>query len=308
MKLATVAKGAGTAIAVVSDEDRVIDLSAALADQGHHYRDLGQALAAPDGMAHVAAAARRAADSHGVAAEVVSFLSPVPRPGTVLAVAANYKAHIEETKTITYAPKSESAPWFFTKPQTSLNPHRSPIVLPRTYGTKVDWEAELGVIIGKGGSNIAEKDVWDHIAGYTVINDISARAMDVPQRSVLRERDTFHDWLHGKWFDTFCCIGPWMSTPDELVDPEDVEVSLTLNGELRQQASTKMMIFSIPELIAFASSIVTLQPGDVIATGTPSGVGKATGRFLVPGDVLSVTVPGIGTLTNPVINWRHDQP
>jgi 2-keto-4-pentenoate hydratase/2-oxohepta-3-ene-1,7-dioic acid hydratase in catechol pathway len=173
-------------------------------------------------------------------------------------------------------------------------------VLPALYGEKIDWEAELAIVIGKTGSAIAEEDVDEYIAGYTVFNDISARAMNVPKRTTLRDRDSFHDWLHGKWFDTFSCIGPWIVTADDLQNPQELDISLTLNGEMRQSSNTRMMIYPIKEMVSFISHVVTLQPGDIIATGTPSGVGKASGRFLADGDVLSVTVQGIGTLTNPV--------
>ena len=298
MRYATIATTEGTAIAAV-DGDEVRDLTMALSASGHAWVDLSQAFATAGGFDAVKAAAS-AAVGDSVATDRVRFLSPLPRPDHVLAVAANYKAHIEETGTITYAAKSESAPWFFTKPQSSINGHQSPIRLPARYGTQVDWEAELGVVIGRGGGSIAVEDAWDHIAGYTVVNDISARKMEVPERTTLRDRDSFHDWLHGKWFDTFCCVGPWIVAAEDFPHPDDVEVSLTLNGKLKQRASTRMMIFSIPELIAFISSIVTLRPGDLIATGTPEGTGKSIGRFLTDGDVVAASVAGIGTLTNPV--------
>jgi 2,4-diketo-3-deoxy-L-fuconate hydrolase len=306
MKYATIASANGSSAIAAVDDDHVYDLTPALAAAGHDWTNLSEAFAADggfDAVRRIAADLDRAGQSAAV--EETSFLSPLPRPGSILAVAANYKAHIEETGTITYAAKSESAPWFFTKPQNSINPHLSPIRLPKRYGIKVDWESELAIVIGKQGANISEADAWDHIAGYTIVNDVSARAMDVLERTKLRDRDTFHDWLHGKWFDTFCCIGPWIVAAEDFPNPQDVEVSLTLNGETRQSASTKMMIFPIPELVAFISSIVTLMPGDVIATGTPEGTGKSAGRFLTEGDVVSASVAGIGTLTNPVVGADH---
>jgi len=299
MRLATVRTDGGTALAAVDgDEVRVITRDGVPA-----WPDLGAALRSPDGLDGVRHAAERTTQPATRLAET-ELLVPVTQPDHILCVAANYRAHIEETGTITYATETESSPWFFTKPQSSLNPEGAPIVLPRRYGIKVDWEAELALVIGTGGSNIREEDVFSHIAGYTVMNDISARAMDVPERTSTRDRDAFHDWLHGKWFDTFCCLGPWFVSADEIPDPTDIRVSLTLNGEEWQNASTAMMIYSIPRLVSFISSIVTLRPGDVIATGTPSGVGKSKGRFLTPGDVVAATVEGIGTLTNPVV--RHD--
>jgi 2,4-didehydro-3-deoxy-L-rhamnonate hydrolase len=298
MRYATIATPEGSAIAAVEGDD-AWDLTPALSEAGHRWVDLSQAFAAEGGFDAVKAAAKTTT-SDPLATDAARFLSPLPRPDHVLAVAANYKAHIEETGTITYAAKAETSPWFFTKPQSSINGHQSPIRLPAKYGDQVDWEAELGVVIGKGGGSIAPEDAWDHIAGYTVVNDISARRMQVPERTTLRERDSFHDWLHGKWFDTFCCVGPWIVAAEDFPHPDDVEISLTLNGDLKQQASTKMMIFPIPELIAFISSIVTLRPGDLIATGTPEGTGKSIGRFLAESDVVAASVVGIGTLTNPV--------
>jgi 2-keto-4-pentenoate hydratase/2-oxohepta-3-ene-1,7-dioic acid hydratase in catechol pathway len=299
MRLATIAHDGGSAVAVVGDDGRVRVLLTPGGDVA--WRELGELIRSDVGLDGARPLAAAALDRDlGVAVDDTRFLVPIAQPDHVLCVAANYRAHIEETGTITYAAETESSPWFFTKPQSSLNPHRSPIVLPARYGTKVDWEAELAVVIGTGGGSIPEDQAWKHVAGYTVVNDVSARAMDVPERTTVRDRDGFHDWLHGKWFDTFCCIGPWVVTADAVPNPADIRVSLTLNGEVWQDASTALMIYPIPRLIAFVSSIVTLRPGDVIATGTPSGVGKSKGRFLAPGDVVAASVEGVGTLTNPV--------
>ena len=211
MRYATIATAGGSAIAAVEGDD-VHDLTPTLFEAGHRWVDLSRAFAAEGGFDAVKAAAKTATGDP-LAIDAARFLPPLPSPDHVLAVAANYKAHIEETGTITYAAKAETSPWFFTKPQSSINGHQSPIRLPAKYGDQVDWEAELGVVIGTGGGNIAPEDAWDHIAGYTVVNDISARRMQVQERTKLRERDSFHDWLHGKWFDTFCCVGPGSCLP-----------------------------------------------------------------------------------------------
>lgn len=296
MKLGTVRLDTGhTALASVTGEGVGIYRNA---DGAPAFADVGELLRSPGGLAELDLLSPTMTPW---SSNETPWDVPVVRPDHILCVAANYREHIEETGTITYASKSESAPWFFSKPNSSLNPHNSPIRIPNTYGEKIDWEAELGVVIGRGGSNIDPGGVANHIAGYTVINDISARGMNVPERTKLRDRDSFHDWLHGKWFDTFCCVGPWMVTADEIADPTNLAIGLTLNGEVWQDGSTAQMIFPIPELIAFISSIVSLRPGDLIATGTPSGVGKSKGRFLAPGEVVVATVDGVGELTNPIV-------
>jgi len=307
MKLATINRGTtgqptASAPAIVID-DHVVDLSETLSAMKLAWHDLGDAFTA-DGLTQLKElegwATEQVAQGRSMHVNEVKFLPPVLRPSRILAVAANYRAHVRETGTIEDAAREETAPWFFDMPQISMNPHHSPIILPAALGQKIDWEAELGVVIGKTTSKVSVETALDHVLGYTIINDISARSMEVPGRTKIRERDKFHDWLHGKWFDTFCCVGPWIVTADEIGDPQGLMISLSVNGERYQHAPTSDMLFTVAELISFASHITTLQPGDLIATGTPSGVGKASGRFLTEGDVVEITIPGIGTLTNPV--------
>jgi 2-keto-4-pentenoate hydratase/2-oxohepta-3-ene-1,7-dioic acid hydratase in catechol pathway len=224
----------------------------------------------------------------------------VLNPPRILAVAANYRAHVLETKVIEDAAREETAPWFFDKPLKALCGNNEPIRLPPSLARKVDWEAELAVVIGKTTSKVSVERALDHVLGYTIVNDVSAREMDVPGRTKIRDRDKFHDWLHGKWFDTFLPIGPWIVTADEIPDPSKLEISLSVNEQRYQNAPTSDMLFTTAELISFASHITTLEPGSIIATGTPSGVGKASGRFLTGGDTVSITISKIGTLVNPV--------
>jgi 2-keto-4-pentenoate hydratase/2-oxohepta-3-ene-1,7-dioic acid hydratase in catechol pathway len=301
MKLATIARAPGRSAVAAVVGDRVVDLSPALETAGRNWTTLSE-MFDDGGLPLVMGLQSWARDNAGSGATVdaTEFLPPLPRPWRILAVAANYKAHVVETKVIEVAEREESSPWFFDKPIVSLNPHRAPIRLPASLAESVDWEGELGVVIGKRAHRVSVDEALDHVAAYTAINDISARALQVAGRTKIRDRDKFHDWLHGKWFDTFCCVGPWIVTADEIPDPADLTIDLTVNGQSYQHASTGEMIFKIAEIISFASQISTLSPGDLIATGTPNGVGKATGRFLTPGDVVSLSITGIGTLTNPV--------
>ncbi len=299
MKLVTYWTDAGPRVGRVFDE-AIYDLTGPLSKQGYTVRDVGELLRSdwtyddakfPDG------------ERVGTVDDI-QLLPPVLWPRKILCVAANYKEHIEETKIIDYLPRHEASPWLFEKPPTSLNGHKGEIRLPSSLGTKIDWEAELGVVIGKSCHNIEEREVWDYIFGYTIVNDVSAREVVIPHRTKVRDRDYFHDWLHGKWFDTFCCVGPWVVTSDEIPRPQELRLGCDVSGIRFQDSDTAHMIFSIAELVSFASKFVTLEPGDIIATGTPGGVGKATGRFLREGDVVETWVEGIGTLINPVTSAR----
>jgi 2-keto-4-pentenoate hydratase/2-oxohepta-3-ene-1,7-dioic acid hydratase in catechol pathway len=231
--------------------------------------------------------------------EDVTLLAPLLRPGKILAVAANYQDHVTETGG-ERIDKSRISPRLFLKPPTAISGPGEDIALP-SVSDRIDWEVELVVVLGRGGKDIAVDDALDHVAGYTVGNDVSARAMDYGY-----ERDTddsavgFFDWLNGKWLDGFAALGPWLLTADEVPDPQALEISLELNGEVMQHGSTGDMIFSVAEQIAFASRIMTLEPGDLIYTGTPSGVGLASGRFLKAGDRMTARLAGIGDLVNSV--------
>ncbi len=229
----------------------------------------------------------------------VQIVAPLNAPGKLLAAAANYQDHITETGGDPLD-RSRLTPRLFLKPASSITGPGTPIRLPEL-SAQVDWEAELSVVIGKTAKNITADEALAVVAGYMSSNDLSARSLDFGF-----ERDTddkhvwFFDWLAGKWFDGFAPLGPWLVTADEIADPQDLTVDLEVNGNLRQHGSTKDMIFSVAELIAHASRITTLHPGDVIMTGTPAGVGAATGTYLRSGDVIAVTIGPLGTLINPV--------
>jgi 2-keto-4-pentenoate hydratase/2-oxohepta-3-ene-1,7-dioic acid hydratase in catechol pathway len=243
--------------------------------------------------------AARGVSSDGVPLSSVELLAPMARPPKLMAAAGNYQAHIIEggAKPVD---KTIIVPKLFIKPSSSVLAPGKPISLPTTSNT-TDWELELGVVIGKRGKNIPVEDALSYVAGYTVINDVSARTSEwgLPSRNP-SEWDLFFDWLNGKWPDGFAPTGPWLVTADEIPDPQALQMTLKVNGTEHQNASTGDMIFTVAELIAFSSRFMTLEPGDTYATGTPSGVGDATGTYLHDGDVMEAWVEGIGTLVTPV--------
>ena len=181
-------------------------------------------------------------------------------------------------------------PTVFAKYANTVTGHLHPIVLPKN-SVKPDYEAEFAVVIGKGGRHIPEANWREHVFGYTILNDVSARDFQLQTSQ----------WTMGKTFDTFAPMGPVIVTADEIEDPHNLAISLTLNGELMQNSNTSNLIFGVPQLIAFLSSVMTLQPGDIISTGTPAGVGFARKppRWLLPGDEVAIEVEGIGRLVNP---------
>ena len=211
--------------------------------------------------------------------DAVKLLPPV-RPGKIVCVGRNYAAHAKELNN----PVGE-IPTLFLKPGTSLIGPGDSILLP-PQSEQVQHEAELAVVIGKRGRWIHANDAMQHVFGYTIANDVTARDL---QRS-----DT--QWTRGKGFDTFCPLGPWIETD---FDPSDALITCHVGEELRQMASTRDMLFTIPELIAFISSVMTLEPGDLILTGTPSGVGD-----LREGTSVTITIEGLGSLTNPIRTER----
>ncbi|MGN6134034.1 MAG: fumarylacetoacetate hydrolase family protein, partial [Aureliella sp.] len=172
--------------------------------------------------------------------------------------------------------------------------------LPACSPAKIDHEVELGVVIGRTVRSVAANQALAAVLGYTVINDISDRGFRPNPDRQPRPRDSFFDWLHGKWHDGSCPCGPCLLTADVVPDPQQLPLSLTVDGQVHQSGSTSQMIMSVAELIAFISSFVTLEPGDIIATGTPSGVGNASGRYLQAGQTMVATIDPIGSLVTPV--------
>jgi 2-keto-4-pentenoate hydratase/2-oxohepta-3-ene-1,7-dioic acid hydratase in catechol pathway len=230
----------------------------------------------------------------------VQLLVPVPRPNKIFLLAGNYAEHIREGGG-TAAERAETFPYVFMKPpSTTLTHPGKPIKLPAAAPDAVDWELELAVVIGRRAKNVSEADALGCVAGYTVLNDISQRRYRPNPGRKKRDRDAFFDWLHGKWFDTFAPCGPCITSADSLPDPQSLRMRLDVNGEVKQDASTAQQIFPVAAVIEFVSRMVTLEPGDIISTGTPAGVGSTTGTFLKAGDVVTGWVEKIGSVSNPV--------
>jgi 2-keto-4-pentenoate hydratase/2-oxohepta-3-ene-1,7-dioic acid hydratase in catechol pathway len=222
----------------------------------------------------------------------VKLLAPVPRPGKYFGVSLNYRDHVEETGL-----EKPEYPTFFNKQSTCVIGTGQAIHRPRV-SEKLDYEGELGVVIGKRCRHVTRDQAKTVIAGYTVCNDVSVR--DWQMRS--------HTWTLGKSFDTHGPIGPWIVTPDEIGDPHSLDISTWVNKEQRQSHNTRQMIFDCYYLVEYLSTVMTLEPGDIIATGTGSGVGvkmKPRG-FMKPGDVVRVEIEKIGVLENPVIEEPDD--
>lgn len=247
-----------------------------------------------------ASAARAGISGATWSLEEIQLLAPLLTPPKVLCAATNYQEHIVEGGG-TRVDKRRTSPKIFLKPATAIAGPGQPFTLPEI-SAGADWEAELAVVIGRGGSCIPVEEALEHVFGYAVSNDISLR-----QLAIGHERDTdnpwvgFFDWLEGKWADGSAPIGPWLVTADEVADPQALEISLTVNGRQRQHSSTSAMIFTCAELIAFCSRLCTLVPGDIILTGTPAGVGATTGEFLTDGDEMVADIAGLGSLVTPVV-------
>jgi 2-keto-4-pentenoate hydratase/2-oxohepta-3-ene-1,7-dioic acid hydratase in catechol pathway len=232
-----------------------------------------------------------AAEGEGIALADVTLLAPIPRPGrNIFCVGKNYRDHVAEMAAGAADAPPEHPILFSKVPQSVIAPGAA-IRIPTGVSEAIDYEAELAVVIGREGRGIAEADAWDHIFGYTILNDVTAR--DLQRRHV--------QWLIGKSLDTFCPMGPWIVTADAL-DATRLDVALWVNGEQRQKANTADLIFDIPTIIATLSAGITLYPGDIIATGTPAGVGAGfkPPRFLKSGDEVAIEIGGIGRLVNPV--------
>ena len=238
------------------------------------------------------------AASFAHAAGDVKLLPPITRPDKVICLAGNFADHIREGGDEP-PEKSQQTPRYFWKPNSVLVGQDQPVRLWEM-SANVDWELELAAVIGKAGRDISAADAPDHIVGYTIFNDISSRDMNLPWAREEREMDDFFDWLNGKWFDTHGPMGPYLATADEIPDPHNLAMSLSVNGIERQRGNTGQMIFNCFELIEYLTRIITLVPGDVISTGTPAGVGSAAGDSLKDGDVIEATIERLGTLRNPV--------
>lgn len=240
-------------------------------------------------------------DARRISPDLVTLKAPIPRPGKVLALAGNYIKHLQETQwqDPTFDNQAHTTnPWPFLMPSTAVTGYGTEVPWP-AYSRQIDYEVELAVFIGSAATAITPDEAGIHIAGYSVANDISARSTTFSEGRTDRPRDQYFDWLMGKWANGFLPLGPTMVTADEIPDPQNLEIELKVNGHTRQQANTSQMIFDVSRIVSFVSHLMTLEPGDVIITGTPQGVaagGKS--EFLKPGDKMDATIERIGTLTN----------
>ncbi|MEO3473895.1 fumarylacetoacetate hydrolase family protein [Roseomonas sp. CAU 1739] len=288
MRLVTFRDGKGTRIGALDDAGKVLDL---LAVDAALPRDM-LALIAGDALA-----AARAAEVRAPVAEGATILAPIPRPAkNIFCVGKNYHEHAKEFASSGFDATAKEvvpeAPVVFSKPPTSVIGPHDPIPSFLDSSNSTDYEGEIAVVIGRGGRSISEAEAYAHIFGYTIINDVTARTLQHKHRQ----------WILGKGIDGYCPMGPAIVTADAAGMPPRLSISTWVNGELRQRASIDDLIFGIPTLIATISAAITLEPGDIIATGTPAGVGIgfAPPKFLKPGDKVRIEVPGIGVLENPV--------
>ncbi|MBI2819784.1 MAG: fumarylacetoacetate hydrolase family protein [Acidobacteria bacterium] len=240
--------------------------------------------------AEIVAKQRQPEGSHLL--EQVRLHAPIPRPiKNIVCLGLNYVSHMEETaRARGREAKIPEAPVFFTKATTTVNGPRDPILWDRSVTGQVDYEAELGVVIGVGGKNFQRASALSHVFGYTVMNDISARDLQMKH----------HQWFKGKSLDGFCPMGPWIVTADEFGDPQKKRISLKVNGVVKQSSTTAAMIFPVDLILEFLSKGTTLEPGDLISTGTPEGVGlgRTPPEYLRDGDLIETEIEGIGVLQN----------
>ena len=298
MKLVTFYKNNTISCGILTDRG-IIDIPAAWQD-ANPPRSINEIL--QQGNACLAKLARLAAVSSDttIPLESVRLLAPIPRPGKVLALAGNYSEHIAEaglTLGLSDSPRNTTVPRPFLMPATAVTGHNAEIPWP-AYSDKIDYEIELAIVIGKIAKCVKPKDALKYIAGYTICNDISARSVTFAKGRKSRPWDEFYDWLNGKWADGFLPMGPFLLTSDEIDDVQNLDMELKVNGQIRQKANTSQMIYPVPDIVSFLSHLMTLEPGDVIATGTPAGVAAATGKFLKPGDSIECKIQKLGTLTN----------
>ena len=227
--------------------------------------------------------------------EDVRWHAPIPRPlKNIVCLGLNYVSHVRETTHADRPVKLPDVPIFFTKAATSVSGPHDSIPWDRSATEQVDYEAELGVVIGAGGRNIGRSDALSHVFGYTIVNDVSARDLQFGHKQ----------WFKGKSLDGFCPMGPVVVTADEFGDPQNKRITLRVNGETRQSATTADMLFPVDAILDYLSRGMTIEPGDIIATGTPEGVGlgRTPPEYLDDGDEIETEIEGIGMLRNRVVS------
>ena len=290
MRLLTFRVGGRLRLGVLRGADEVVEIS-----------DPGDMIALIDaGDAGLTAARSALGASRGTAHRLadVELLAPIPEPrGNVIAIGRNYQKHAVETAAV--EGREPSPPTIFTKAITSLTAPYADIAIDPAISDRIDWEVELGVVIGKGGANIKRSDARAHVFGYTVFNDVTARDI---------QSNWGGQYFKGKSLDRTSPSGPWIVTADEIADPQDLQLRLRVNGTLKQDSSTGDMIYPVDAVIEWVSIGLTLLPGAIIATGTPDGVGfaRTPPEFLKPGDMMEAEVEGIGTLRNRIVAAPRD--
>jgi len=310
MKLVTYNAGGEQRVGAVvgDDNNQVVDLAAAdraLARREKRkthafFSDMLTLLEA--GSKGISAAKKAAAAASGASVKPLSKVrlkAPVPNPRKVLCLAGNYQDHIEEGGGKMEKQDKETPRVFMKPPSTTVIGQNDKILIPPV-ARSIDWEGELAVVIGRKAKGVKPKDALKYVAGYTIMNDVSERDLKIKKRTDSRPRDEWFDWLNGKWLDTFGPQGPWIVTRDEIPDPQKLDISTFINGERKQHNNTGQMLYPVHKIIEYISAIVTLEPGDLISTGTISGVGSTTGTFMKPGDKVQIEISSIGVLKNTV--------
>jgi 2-keto-4-pentenoate hydratase/2-oxohepta-3-ene-1,7-dioic acid hydratase in catechol pathway len=254
------------------------------------YADAESFIAAGDRALHSARSLIADGESGSSPAASVQLLSPLLHPPRIFCVGLNYVDHAAESKMVVQA-----VPTIFMKLASGITGPDSVIVLPPN-SKQPDYEAELAVVIGRRASNVTRENWRECVFGYTILNDVSARDVQLATSQ----------WTLGKSFPTFCPMGPWVVTADELTDPHRLDVRLTIDGETMQQANTRDLIFDIPAVLGYISAIVPLEPGDIVSTGTPQGVGlgRTPPRWMRPGEEIAIEIGGIGRLVNRTVAAR----
>jgi 2-keto-4-pentenoate hydratase/2-oxohepta-3-ene-1,7-dioic acid hydratase in catechol pathway len=273
MKLVTFSNGSSTPKVGIVENNQVLPLDG--------FRDMCAAIAA--GKSAIASAPK----GSPLPVSTVKLHAPIPRPPKVICIGLNYRDHaIESNMPI------PTTPVVFSKFSNTVIAPDEKVVLPKN-SEKPDFEAELAFVLGKPGRHIPKEKAMEHVFGYTIVNDVSARDFQLQTSQ----------WLVGKTFPTFCPMGPWIVTADEIKDPHSLRIGLRIDGETVQDSNTKELIFGIPELVSHLSGIVDFEPGDIVSTGTPPGVGmgRKPPRWLKAGETMTVFIEGIGELTNPVV-------
>ena len=282
----TSAEGAGYRVGALVGDEEICDLTALVADRALTAAEVAGCFDLAGGFAEKASAALAQGDRPTLTLASVALCAPVPRPSKIICIGLNYRDHAEES-----GMAIPSSPIMFAKFGSCAIGSGAAIELP-PQSAQVDFEAELAFVVGRRARRVARADAMDYVFGYANFNDVSARDFQFADGQ----------WARGKSCDTFAPFGPFVATKDEIADVDDLRIRFRLNGQTLQDSNTRELIFKIPALIEFLSASITLEPGDVVATGTPPGVGFARRPpvFMQPGDMAEVEIEGLGILRNPV--------